>query len=118
MSTAIAKPFCAAVEEARVLLLRRRNDQLCVRSVDGGRKLLQQGCELKLVEERSCRSHIRLLRLHALEFQIYRHAAVDRHQLLAQQNVVAVVLQRLAIALALHLIRAVEQRLRPSRTAG
>ncbi len=76
--------------------------------VDGWSELLQQRRELKLIEQRSRRSYVRLLRLHALQFQVHRNATVNRHQFLAQQDVVAVVLKRLAIALPLHLVRAIE----------
>ena len=46
---------------------------------------------------------IRRLRLHRLRQRIDRDIAVDRHQFLAQQDGIAIVLQRFAIGFALNL---------------
>ena len=97
---------------------RRRSDQLRARGIHRGRKLLQQRRELQLGKQRARRGNVRLLRPHRIQLELHRHAAVDRHQLLAQQDVVAVVFQRLAIASFASLPRRGPALPRRCRTAG
>ena len=75
------------------------------------RKVAQHGGELKLGEEFAAGFEVRRLRLHRGQIQRQRHVAVDGDQLLGEQDGVAILLQRLAIAFALDLAGAVEDRL-------
>ena len=75
------------------------------------RKLFEHGGEFKLGEQRAAGSDIGSQRAHLLQLKLDRHIAVDRHQLFAEQDGVAIALQRLAVGLALDLSGAIERRL-------
>ncbi len=80
------------LHERRNLLRRRLQHILHCLGRNRRSQLAQQRCELQLRKQRPARRHIRLLRPHRFRIELQRHLAVNRHQLLAQQHRLAVIL--------------------------
>ena len=74
-------------------------------------ELFQHGGEFEFVEKFATGSRIRFERAHGFKFKLHRYFAMDGHQFLAEQDGLAIILQRLAIGLALHFIGMIERRL-------
>ena len=82
---------------------------LNARFVGGLHEVLEQRGELKLVEESPASFVVGLLCQHGREIQMHRNIGIDRHQVLAAQDDVAIVQQRLTISFALHFFCVIER---------
>src|SRR6185312_2303835 len=81
-------------------------DGACIRSPY---KILKQRREFQFAEQRAASFVVRLLCAHGFEIQMYGHIGINRNQLFAAQDDIAIVKQRFAIGLALNFIGVIER---------
>jgi hypothetical protein len=79
-------------------------------------QFFQQRSEFEFGEKRTQGFQIGRADLHGIDVQLHRDVAIDGYQLLAEQDVVAVVLQRLAISLFFDFRCAIERRFDRAKT--
>ena len=96
-------------EERGEVLGTRLRDVLCGAVVYVGRELFEQCRELELGEEGAACGVVHGLRSHGFNRIFDGHRSVDRDELFREQDVVAVILQRLAVSLLFDFVGAVER---------
>ena len=96
--------------ERRDLFLRRIFKQRNLFRSFRWSKVAQHRRELKLGKERAAGIEVRSLRFKRGQVKLKRHMAIDGDKLFGEQHGLAILLQRLAIAFALHLRRVLKHR--------